>query len=87
MNNATAIEVTNSIHHQGRTWFWKQGQKVKATTSNGFKKLYEADAENLYLATILDFTEYVIIQKGLTPLMAEAFDSTILRNTILCLYE
>lgn len=86
-NNASAIEVKKSLHQQGRTWRGKQLKKVNDFTTKSFKKLYESDADNLYLATILDFTEYVLIEKGLTPLMSDAFDSIIERNTKLCLYN
>lgn len=87
MNNTTAIEVKKSLHAQGRTWFHKQGKKIEDKVTKSFKRLYELDSENLFMATILDFAEYIKIEKKLTPLMSEAFDSTIERNTKLCLYE
>lgn len=87
MNNTTAIEVTKSLHAQGRTWFHKQGKKVEDKATKSFKKLYELDSEDLFLATILDFAEYIKIEKKLTPLMTDAFDAIIERNTKLCLYE
>lgn len=87
LNNTTAVEVKKSLHQQGRTWFGKQGKMVEDKATKSFKKLYEIDSENLFSATILDFAEYIKIEKDLTPLMAEAFDATIERNTKLCLYE
>lgn len=87
LNNTTAVEVNKSLHQQGRTWFGKQVKMVEDKATKSFKKLYEIDSENLFSATILDFAEYIKIEKDLTPLMAEAFEATIERNTKLCLYE
>jgi len=74
-NNATSLEVKETIHKKSRTYKGKN------------KLLSLEDSKDLRLATIKDFSYYLKDYKDINQKMVTRFVNVYVRNKYLCLYE